>query len=159
MIEKRAFKKTFGAALEPFGYRRKGQTWHKSAADVISAIDLQSSNFDEFYYVNVGFSLKSLTGDELLPTNRCHICLRAERLLPDCRDTVIDLFRLDFGDLDYREHTLELGRFVSERLAPRCNSLLSLEELCAEHANGGFRGAAVLREAVPALTAGTWAQQ
>jgi len=66
---KTTLKKSIGDVLQPAGFDRKGQSWYLAGADAIVVFNLQKSDYDEVYYVNLGFWLKQL-GDATFIANR-----------------------------------------------------------------------------------------
>lgn len=151
MIEKGPLKKAVGSLLRASGYQKRGQTWHKVGDEVVAAVELQKSQYSDFYYVNVAFELRALSGDELMPTHKSHICLRAERLLPDDVDKIDSLFRLDNAELTSDEQISAISQFFIEKLIPRCDRLLEMKNIRAEYKNGGFRKASIRKVAAQFL--------
>jgi hypothetical protein len=46
--------------LEPEGFRRHRQTWHRNHDDVVEVVNLQKSQWSERYYLNIGIWLRAL---------------------------------------------------------------------------------------------------
>lgn len=82
MIDKTNFKKAVGSVLKSVGFENKGQSWYLDGDDSIVVLNLQKSDFDEKYYVNLGVWLKSLGGVAFPSENKCHIQARLTSLFP-----------------------------------------------------------------------------
>jgi len=53
MIEKKIFKISFSKCFIDSGYIKRGQTWYLDGKEIIVVINLQKSNWGNFYYFNI----------------------------------------------------------------------------------------------------------
>ncbi|NLG96704.1 MAG: DUF4304 domain-containing protein [Chloroflexi bacterium] len=139
MIDKKTFKKSFAAPLEGAGFVKRGQTWYLEGKDVITAINLQKSDWSEMYYINVGFWLKSLENAEFFEIDRCHLQYRVERLFPEKNDLIITSCSLEESDQKMLD---ALSRFLEDQLIPflmECQDEKKLRDLLVlGNLNNGF---------------------
>jgi hypothetical protein len=88
IIDKKTFKKAIAEPLESAGFIKKGQSWYFDGKDTVVVANLQKSDWDDMYYINIGISLKAL-GDGKFPlAYKCHIFERAERVFPEQRELI-----------------------------------------------------------------------
>jgi hypothetical protein len=83
MINKKDLKKTFATPLERAGCTKKGQTWYLDGKDVLIAINLQKSDWNDLYYVNIGFWLKGLGAATFPAFYDCHLYYRIQDFFPE----------------------------------------------------------------------------
>ncbi|MDR3565419.1 MAG: DUF4304 domain-containing protein [Negativicutes bacterium] len=132
MIGKKTFKKAIAEHLEKAGFTKKGQTWYLDGQDVLIATNLQKSDWDEMYYINIGFWLKGLGEAFFPPYNHCHLSYRAERLFPEQRELILIGCSLEKSNL---EMLAELSQFIQNLLIPflrGCTEENKLRELMAK---------------------------
>lgn len=161
MIDKKAFKKTFGAPLEDAGYFKRGQSWYLNGEDTIIVVNLQKSDWGERYYINIGLWLKKLGepiypigqsietiereikgfkrkkyGDTFFPDeNECHIGIRAESLFLDERLMLYNSCSLESSD----EHQLSiLANFIKNEMIPLFQNCTHEDKLIALFDQGVF---------------------
>ena len=144
MIEKTRFKRALAAVLKEAGFTMKGQSFFLDGQDTIVVLNLQKSDFDEQYYVNVGIWLKALGSTAFPAENKCHILAR-----------LTSLFTSEFNVIERACHLTsateeDLVRFVGIAktiVVPFCASCLHIDGLKERHGSGQFRKALVLKEA------------
>ena len=85
--------KDVGRLLEPLGFKKLHQTWHRATPDTIQIVNVQGSQWGPEYYLNVGTYLLALGQETTPPESRCHVRARinlperpAETLVQECRD-------------------------------------------------------------------------
>jgi hypothetical protein len=59
--------------LKAEGFKKKGSTWHRLTSDGVHVVNIQGSQWGPEYYLNVGFYLAALGGDETPTEYRCHV--------------------------------------------------------------------------------------
>jgi hypothetical protein len=129
MIDKKTFKKAFGAPMQKAGSVKKGQSWYFEGKDAVVVINLQKSDWSELYYINLGIWLKAF-GEATFPQfNHCHLYYRVEHFFPEQRALTLvgcDLERSDPEILD------DLSMFIGRQLIPfaqECTDENKLREL------------------------------
>jgi len=129
MIDKKIFKKAFSAPFDKAGFLKKGQSWFFDGADSIIVVTLEKCDWDELYYVDVGFWLKEL-GQALFPLYyHCHIYERLEFLFPEKRELILTSCDLEKSDADL---LIDLSEFILEDVIPflkGCTNIKKLSEL------------------------------
>lgn len=88
MVEKKILKTAFSKCFTDTGYKKRGQLLYRDGKEVYIAVDLQKSNYDDFYYFNIGFLLKALGNHEYPAANKCHMNYRAENLFPAYQELI-----------------------------------------------------------------------
>jgi len=144
MIDKKAFKKTIAEALEGNGFVKKGQSWYYDGKDVLIVFNLQKSDWDELYYINLGFWLNAFGKSTFPQHNHCHLDFRAESLFPDKRDLLLASCSLVKSNDALLK---DLSSFLADRLVPfllECTDEVKLRELMSQ---GKLRQGLVLSNA------------
>lgn len=84
--------------LKKAGYKKKRLTWHKDHDELILVFNIQSSQWSDRYYLNLGIYLKKIGNESKPPEYRCHVRRRLESLIPDAK------LKLEFNkSTDYEE--------------------------------------------------------
>jgi hypothetical protein len=135
MIDKNAFRKTIATTLNTKGFVKKGgQSWYLQGKDSIIVFNLQKSDWDETYYINIGIWVKAL-GESLFPLhNHCHLVYRVENLFPKQRELIIKGCTLEKSNI---KHLNKLSIFIESQLAPflqECTNEERLKELFSQGA-------------------------
>lgn len=147
MTEKTELRKSVDNVLRPEAFQRKASSWYLDGSDAVLLFNLQKSDFDEKYYVNIGIWLKAL-GCEKFPTeNRCHIQARLTSLFPDQVVLIERGCRLDATPADLEDFL----RLVKEEFVPLAKQCVSLTELRKKLAAGLFDNALVMQVARQAM--------
>lgn len=115
MIDKKTFKTAISTRFKDAAFIKKGQSWYLNGRDAIIVVNLQKSNWDDSYYLNIGIWLKVL-GDAIYPQyNHCHLYFRAEALFPEQQDLIRMSCDLEMATL---EILVELTKFIENMLIP-----------------------------------------
>lgn len=129
-------KKAITAELRPLGFIRKGSTWRLRKKDVIAVLNLQKSNYDYTYYLNVGFWLQQFEEMKDPRPELCHVCTRAECLCPE-RSAYIDNLFMNFESCDdANDRVADIRRCLHESIAPilvECTTIPKLIQLVAHN--------------------------
>jgi hypothetical protein len=133
MIDKNTFKKTIATVLKTVGFVKRGrQSWYFHGTDSVIVFNLQKSNWDEMYYINIGIWLNAL-GKSLFPLhNQCHLYYRVENLFPKQRELIVNSCSLEKSNI---KHLNNLSTFIESQLAPflqECTNEKSLKELFSQ---------------------------
>ncbi len=140
--------------LDAFGTRaemlKKSGTWYRSTDEVIQAVNLQKSQYGPSYYVNAGWSLRSL-GDVKFPKDhQWHVSIRLESLAAERADEVVELMDLKSG-IPEGERSQRLQELFASELRPVLDRTLSIAGLRALWREGRLKAAAVRGPAIPIL--------
>lgn len=144
MIDKNTLKNAFGETVRNAGFVKKSGSWYRSGADAIVVLNLQKSDHGNYYYLNVGISLKALSPDLFPKENHCHIQKRADDLVGD------DLLLLNRAlDLDEGNEE-DLHRFIvlmNQRILPLTSEFLCLDQLREHYKKSTFKAALLFWQA------------
>lgn len=144
MIDKNRFKKTFGKQLSNAGFSRKGSSWFLDGPDAILVLNLQKSDFDEKFYINLGIWLKALGEAEYPRENACHVQVRLTSVLPQDAELIERGCRLDAENDAAFNQLVEL---LVSKVIPFCTDCFQIDVLRAKVARGEFRKALSFKEA------------
>ncbi len=142
-MEKKEFKKTFGAIAQKSGFEFAFNGWFKQSDDCIVTLDLQKSNYSNLYYLNIKIYVQGTFGNcykksaDLL-RNVGNIFTRQ----PKEYDEVFDLDSPMVTD--FRKHRLE--DLFREYITPYANQMLSRAGIVEYAKNGGFLLPAIKKE-------------
>jgi hypothetical protein len=138
------FKKAVGAPLEEAAFARKGSSWFSARHEVVLVANLQKSQYEPAYFLNLGFWLTGLGAPPAVspPEQHCHARVRAEAAFPELAD-LLDL-RVPIGDADRAEH---LRRVLRESIIPFMLEGATAAGLRQHIVAGSFRGGLVRVEA------------
>lgn len=131
MIDTKTFKKAIVAQFESAGFSKKGQNWYLDGEAILIVTNLQKSDWEDMYYINVGFWLKGLGEAVFPPYNHCHLYYRVERLFPEKRELLLT------GGLNedaWKENLVKLLQFMDRELIPflkECTDERKVRELLA----------------------------
>jgi Domain of unknown function (DUF4304) len=121
--------------LVPIGFKRKGNYWVFNGKQIAKIVNLQRSNFGDLFYVNYGFTLKSIPSDG----GSMHIYNRLTSPDADERNKINLLLGGD-DNIPYQERRTDLSQILHNNLLSKIQSVNSeqdiLEELsCRPHLN------------------------
>jgi len=90
-MNKKEFKKALANVLSKYGFERKGDIFRADTNELIIVVATQKSNFDNNYYINFGFLIKSLNPEMLNPKdNQCDVFGRFKIVISGIEYTSID---------------------------------------------------------------------
>jgi Domain of unknown function (DUF4304) len=143
MMDKKEFKKAISGVLKREGFSNKGQSFFKSGADCIVVLNLQKSDYEDKYYVNLGFWLKE-AGEVIFPAdNHCHIQARLISLFPEYAHAIESGCRLDANLSDFSVFI----EFLKNSVVPFCNECLTIGSLKEKIEHGVFGNALIMKTA------------
>jgi hypothetical protein len=151
----REFKSILEGAFTSKGFKLvdKNARYDGTAAAIF--VGLQKLEYDEQYFINVGFWLRALGDQAPRKVEQTHMYFRLERLFPNLRETVLDGGRLSLPDQP--QAATALSAIISAECIPvlteLANSDLTLRKRFRE---GGFSGGLIRKEAREALAAETF---
>jgi hypothetical protein len=115
MIDKKTFKKAIATPLERAGFVKKGQSWYLNGQDTIIEFNLQKSDWDDMYYVNISISLKAIGEIDFPPKDQVHLSYRIERLFPNEQELIRDGCFLERGNI---KSLTDLTEFIDTKVVP-----------------------------------------
>lgn len=143
-MDKKTFKKSIAAVCEQASFIKNGQSWYRYGKDTIGVINLQKSDWGNFYYINLGIWLKGI-GDEKFPKeNHCQIRGRAEGLFPEARELVSRGCSLEESDPEY---ITQLSVFLRDQLIPFLEEAMDIEKLRSLIQEGRWRSGSITGDA------------
>jgi hypothetical protein len=93
MIDLKKFMQAVGKPLTDAGFLYRSRTWHLDSSEVITLLNLQSSDYSSENYVNLGFFIKSIELHDNPPKeNKCHVQIRAGAAFSDIAYDIKVLF-------------------------------------------------------------------
>lgn len=137
------FKKTIGGVLKAARFANKGQSWFLDGDDSIVVLNLQKSDFDDKYYVNLGIWLKSFGAVAFPAENKCHIQVRLTSLFPGDAEMMERACRGDASDEDLAPFV----EFLRMKVAPFCEDCLCTGALWSKIEGGEFKKALIMKVA------------
>lgn len=73
-MDKKEFKKALAQVLSEYGFQTKGNISRAETNELIIVVATQKSDFENSYYINFGFLIKSLSPDIINPKdNQCDV--------------------------------------------------------------------------------------
>lgn len=141
MIDRRDVTKLIDRALKHKGFTRTGLTWRTDSEEVLAVLGLQKSNYDQSWFLNVGFWIRELGEAQKtsIRQEHCHVQARAQELW-STRDPSPDQVLAESTSIADEERAAELERFIQLDLLPvvkRAATVASLRQLLTEYT--GFR--------------------
>lgn len=131
------------AELKPHGFQRKGSTWYMSSETVIAVLNLQRSQYNATYFLNLGFWLQQIEHIDYPREYQCHVRTRASSLWPEGSHRpeagaprIADLLRIEEYRCDAEQRLKQVRQFVAEKLVPTLHAGLTVEglkQLVADH--------------------------
>lgn len=125
MIGKHELSQALSDELLPAGFRRKGSNWTKAGEDVVAVINLQKSNYDESYFLNLGFWLVELGENAEPKEEQCHVRTRADAVASSGSHSIGDLLTQGRTDLTKADHLARIREFTKTQLVPLVQEGLS----------------------------------
>lgn len=139
-MNKEELKGAVGSALGKFELKRKGWTWYSSPEGNLVAVDLQKSNYNAKYYVNICCSPAGMNVDGL-PTPKEHkfpIRIRADGLFPSRQEDIDRAFDLDNTTLSDEQRLESILEIISADIGPFLQRIRDISGLKSAIAEGAF---------------------
>lgn len=95
MIENKTFKKMIEKAFLAKGFQKVKNNLQLDGRFITLLIGLQKIEFEDQFYINVGFWIKAIGESTPMKVEHTHLYFRLERMFPEYRKII-----LDAGDLD-----------------------------------------------------------
>ncbi|WP_291100855.1 MULTISPECIES: DUF4304 domain-containing protein [unclassified Flavobacterium] len=125
-MEKKDLVKLIDEKFSTLGFKRKANNWIFNNAELSKVINLQKSNFGNFFYINYGFIILKL---ELTTTTHFEKRLGSVNKMEQKRIT--DLLDLS-NDLDDNERLLELNKLLSDQIVSDFQKINTEDDLLRE---------------------------
>jgi hypothetical protein len=114
IMKKKEFKQSLTEVLNQYGFYLKGNNYILRTKDLIIVIATQKSNFDNSYYINYGFLIKSLNPNLTKPKdNDCDVF---GRFIFNINGNVYNSVNID--DFDTKEFSLALTKCIENVIKP-----------------------------------------
>lgn len=130
-------KQLFTEQLSLIGFKKKSKDWLYENGELIIVINLQKSNYEILYFLNIGIWLNEIGGVNPAPKeNICHIRIRAERLFESIPQKLNPRELFDFNNSISKEKLLDINNFLINFLCPvliRLTTINSLKKLFDEN--------------------------
>lgn len=149
-MDKTELKRKVDGLMQAAGYLKKSAAWYKRGRDALVVVDLQKSDFGNYYYMNVGVALAELMATDFPKVKDCHISMRADGLLSAGGGSLDRGLNLDDGS---DEDVAEAMRLIQNELLPLMGEFLTVEGLRRHHERGTFKRALVFWQAREMLDA------
>lgn len=104
--------------LKPMGFKKRGNNWSSETDEVIRIVNLQRSQFGNFYYLNYGYIVKSLPLNDW-KTHVEHRLGSSDKLR---NKRIMDLLGFDC-DIPRDERLMELREHISEQIIEEMRSV------------------------------------
>ena len=123
-------------ALRPAGFKKKAATWYLQNDEIIALLNLQKSNYDTTYFLNLGFWIRAIEDVEFPKHEQCHVRSRAQTLWPARSPLVANLLSFTQSTDCDENRVADIQTFVNEFIIPfliQGSTLAGLTELAREH--------------------------
>jgi len=125
-MEKKELASILSEALVPIGFKKKGNYWVINGDEITKMVNLQKSQFGNYFYINYGYILKSIPLDDMM-----HIYNRVTSLDVEERNRIT--FLLDLGSsISDEERTKALKEVLQSKLVAKVQAVNTEEDLLAE---------------------------
>ena len=114
-------------ALKPAGFKRKGNYWVDNKGELTRLVNLQKSDFGDFFYINFGYVLKIIP----LGMQRMHVYNRLTSIDFNERARIQALLNWENEIRDYERET-HLREVLNSNLLPKIQSVNSEDDLLRE---------------------------
>ena len=118
MIDSKALAKALNEELRPIGFYKKGLTWYLRKEEVIAVLNLQKSNYDGTFFINLGFWLRQIEDIQNPKAEQCHVLSRSEELWPEETRSIIEQQSEDNACATGICQITEIRQFVREKIIP-----------------------------------------
>ncbi|MCP4406089.1 MAG: DUF4304 domain-containing protein [bacterium] len=146
MTDKKKFKQLFSEQLAQVDCVRKSNAWYKESKETIFVVELQKSNYDESYFLNLAIWLKIL-GENKFPKERfCHIRTRAGSFFFEYGVKIANI--LDFNNASLDEERCEAIQWLlTENVIPLIKEAAEVKGLCRLYQAGKLKKAFIHKDA------------
>ena len=121
---KRMLINLIAETFSPFGFKRKGNYWLFRETEVTKVINLQKSNFGNYFYINYGFILNNLDRDG----ETAHIWQRLASSNKKEQLKLTDCLNLEY-EMPEEDRSLFLKEIITEKVLKKIQGVNSELEL------------------------------
>ncbi|MRX42075.1 DUF4304 domain-containing protein [Flavobacterium sp. LC2016-23] len=125
-MEKKELSNMLSEVLLPFGFKKKGDYWVLNHDVITKIINLQKSQFNNSFYINYGYVLKSIP-----LTGMMHIYNRLTSSNIEERNWILELLNLE-NDISINERSTELKKILLEILISNMQIINTEQDLINE---------------------------
>lgn len=112
-MEKKDLIKLMNEMFKPLGFKHKGNNWVQNETELSKMINLQKSNFGNYYYINYGFILRAIKLDNLY----MHISERLSSLDKEEQREITNLLDFEY-DIPKEERLSALKQRIELKILP-----------------------------------------
>lgn len=144
MIQKQILQRAIDSVVGGEGFKRRGATWFLTCPDVVFLIEMRKSDHGNYYYLDCGIIIKSISDNLISKINKCHIQFSMNYLAATEADTIVkglDIEEATEADLN------SLCLLIKKRCLPMLLELSSLSGLAIHYKKDKFKGALLLWQA------------
>lgn len=125
-MDKKEFITFLNQIFLSFGFKKKGNNWSQETEELIKGINLQKSNFGNFYYINYSWNIKSLKDQGIDHVNRR---FSSTDKIENAR--IDELLNLD-EQMDANNRKIELYSLINAKVIEKLQSINTEKELLME---------------------------
>jgi len=125
-MEKKRLASILSEVLVPIGFKKKGNYWVINDVEITKMVNLQKSQFGNYFYINYGYILKSIPLDDIM-----HIYNRVTSLDIDERNKIAFLLDLE-NSISDEERTEALKKILQSKLIEKIQMINTENDLLAE---------------------------
>jgi len=125
-MEKKDIVKLLDDIFVPLDFKRKGNNWVIKGKELSKIVNLQKSNYGNYFYINYGFIIRGL---ELTTTT--HVEHRLASVYREEQERITDLLDLE-TDIPMDQRLKELRCLITNKVLIRIQSVNTEEDLLNE---------------------------
>ena len=125
-MDKTKFIKVFDEIFKTNGFKKKGNNWFADGTELKKLVNLQRSNFGNYYYVNFGFLINCVEDDLLT-----HVGYRLTSADKEEKQRIDSLLNLD-SSIDDEQRISELRFHLATDVINRLQKINTEAELLSE---------------------------
>lgn len=126
-MDKKGLVNIISEMLIPIGFKKKGNFWIKIGDDITKMVNLQKSNYGNYFYINYGYILNCIP----LDNEMMHIYNRVTSLDVEERSRIHFLLDLD-SQISDEERRKELSKILYDKLIVKVKGINTEAELLNE---------------------------
>jgi len=131
MSNAQTITRSINAELKLAGFKKKGSAWYFPGQDVIGVLNLQKSNYDDTFFLNLGFWIRDLGETETPRDEECHVRGRADRIWSEHEPSISELLSAPEESEGMEVRLRDIKEFVRESVIPFFGKGTTLEDLSA----------------------------
>ncbi len=128
-MEKKELINIISNVLSPIGFKRKGNSWVFNNSSINKIVNLQKSQFGNYYYINYGYILNAIPLSDMM-----HIYNRVTSLDIDEREKINLLLNLE-SNISDEEREDRLKKVLQKELVDKIQSINIEDDLLEELRN------------------------